>query len=107
MAICSEIKRVRLSDHLSLPALSPRLIPSLLIGVGNESTAVVEFAPYQKIPTEKKKTDARSGTIEKDEDYLSFLESLNNKGSVPGESGESASLESLSEYSSYFFTCLC
>lgn len=27
--------------------------------------AVVEFAPYQKIPTEKKKADARSATIEK------------------------------------------
>lgn len=32
---------------------------------GNESQAVVEFAPYQKIPTEKKKVDARNATIEK------------------------------------------
>ncbi|KAH7912839.1 Smg-4/UPF3 family-domain-containing protein [Hygrophoropsis aurantiaca] len=43
---------------------------------GNESQAVVEFAPYQKIPTEKKKADARNATIEKDEDYISFLETL-------------------------------
>jgi regulator of nonsense transcripts 3 len=32
---------------------------------GNESYAVVEFAPYQKVPPEKKKVDARSGTLEK------------------------------------------
>ncbi|KAJ7673548.1 Smg-4/UPF3 family-domain-containing protein, partial [Mycena rosella] len=57
---------------------------------GNESYAVVEFAPYQKIPPEKRKADARSGTIEKDEDYISFLESLNAQAST-----EHASLESL------------
>ncbi|KAK0205466.1 Smg-4/UPF3 family-domain-containing protein [Desarmillaria ectypa] len=44
---------------------------------GTESQAVVEFAPYQKVPMEKKKPDARVGTIEKDEDYISFIESLN------------------------------
>ncbi|KAL1660096.1 Smg-4/UPF3 family-domain-containing protein [Schizophyllum commune] len=44
---------------------------------GNEFQAVVEFAPYQKVPSEKKKVDVRAGTIEKDEDYISFLESLN------------------------------
>ncbi|KAJ7451620.1 Smg-4/UPF3 family-domain-containing protein [Mycena latifolia] len=57
---------------------------------GNESYAVVEFAMYQKVPPEKKKIDARSGTIEKDEDYISFLESLNAPASA-----EHASLESL------------
>ncbi|KAG1761120.1 Smg-4/UPF3 family-domain-containing protein [Suillus occidentalis] len=45
---------------------------------GNESQAVVEFAPFQKIPSEKKKADARNATIDKDEDYISFLETLNN-----------------------------
>lgn len=43
---------------------------------GNESRAVVEFAPYQKIPKETKITDARQGTIDQDQDYLDFLESL-------------------------------
>ncbi|KAJ3477471.1 hypothetical protein NLI96_g10441 [Meripilus lineatus] len=43
---------------------------------GNESVAVVEFAPFQKVPSEKKKVDGRMGTIEKDEDYISFMESL-------------------------------
>ncbi|KAG8961649.1 hypothetical protein FRC03_005106 [Tulasnella sp. 419] len=43
---------------------------------GNESFAVVEFAPFQKIPSEKKKQDTRAGTIEEDADYQSFLASL-------------------------------
>ncbi|KAJ7643884.1 Smg-4/UPF3 family-domain-containing protein, partial [Roridomyces roridus] len=58
---------------------------------GNESYAVVEFAPYQKVPPEKKKADARSGTIESDEDYISFLESLKAQAS-----NEPVTLESLS-----------
>ncbi|KAJ7132920.1 Smg-4/UPF3 family-domain-containing protein, partial [Mycena filopes] len=58
---------------------------------GNESYAVVEFAPYQKAPPEKKKADARSGTIEKDEDYISFIESL----SAQPSGAEPLSLESL------------
>lgn len=33
--------------------------------IGNESTAVVEFAPFQKVPNEKKRADTRAGTIEK------------------------------------------
>jgi len=52
---------------------------------GNESIAIVEFAPFQKIPSEKKKVDSRMGTIDKDEDYLSFLESLKDGGSKPGD----------------------
>lgn len=63
--------------------------------VGNESEAVVEFAPFQKVPPEKKKVDPRAGTITEgtylllnissihsyglhliDEDYLSFIASL-------------------------------
>ncbi|KAF8893014.1 Smg-4/UPF3 family-domain-containing protein [Infundibulicybe gibba] len=43
---------------------------------GNESYAVVEYAPYQKVPMEKKKADARNATIENDEDYISFLATL-------------------------------
>jgi regulator of nonsense transcripts 3 len=33
--------------------------------LGVESQAVVEFAPHPKIPSDKKKADGRSGTIEK------------------------------------------
>ncbi|KAL0071227.1 hypothetical protein AAF712_001793 [Marasmius tenuissimus] len=45
--------------------------------IGNESQAVVEYAPYQKVPSDKKKADARLGTIEQDEDYISFIQTLN------------------------------
>ncbi|KAG2121258.1 Smg-4/UPF3 family-domain-containing protein [Suillus clintonianus] len=57
---------------------------------GNESQAVVEFAPFQKIPSEKKKADARNATIDKDEDYISFLETLKD-----AEKSEHLSLEAL------------
>ncbi|CAG8713144.1 701_t:CDS:2, partial [Dentiscutata erythropus] len=43
---------------------------------GNENKAVVEFAVYQKLPKDHKKSDPRQGTIENDPDYLAFLESL-------------------------------
>lgn len=43
---------------------------------GNEYRAVVEFALYQKIPKEHKTVDPRQGTIDEDQDYLDFLESL-------------------------------
>ncbi|OBZ84786.1 Regulator of nonsense transcripts UPF3 [Choanephora cucurbitarum] len=43
---------------------------------GNEYRAVVEFAPYQKVPKEHKTVDVRQGTIDQDQDYLDFLESL-------------------------------
>jgi len=78
---------------------------------GNEYQAVVEFAPYQKIPSEKKKADARNATIEKgmlygavpvhclvhvssaDEDYISFIESLK-----PPTNPELVSIETLSKF---------
>ncbi|XP_076337691.1 uncharacterized protein LOC143239923 isoform X2 [Tachypleus tridentatus] len=44
---------------------------------GNEYPAIVEFAPFQKIPKRRmKKKDAKCGSIEQDPDYLKFLESL-------------------------------
>ena len=49
---------------------------------GNEYPAVVEFAPFQKIPqmywnpNMKDKRDKKCGTIEEDADYISFLQSL-------------------------------
>ena len=45
---------------------------------GNENPAMVEYAPFQKIPKRSggKKKDVRCGTIDDDADYLSFLETL-------------------------------
>lgn len=45
---------------------------------GHEYPAVVEFAAFQKIPKRRNKnrTDPKSGTVETDQVYLDFLESL-------------------------------
>ncbi|KAK7078064.1 Regulator of nonsense transcripts 3B [Halocaridina rubra] len=47
---------------------------------GNEHPAMVEYAPFQKIPkrTGMKKKDPRCGSIDEDTDYLAFLESINS-----------------------------
>ncbi|KAG9097521.1 hypothetical protein FS749_006104 [Ceratobasidium sp. UAMH 11750] len=45
--------------------------------MGNESAAVVEYAPFQKVPHATRKPDSKIGTIEADEDYISFLNALN------------------------------
>lgn len=40
--------------------------------------STVEFAPYGRIPNNKVRKDARQGTIDQDEDFIEFLESLTN-----------------------------
>ncbi|CAH1244812.1 UPF3A [Branchiostoma lanceolatum] len=60
-----------------------------------EYPAIVEFAPYQKVPKGRsKKKDTKCATIEQDPDYLKFLESLKdeNAGDAPP-----ANIESLLE----------
>lgn len=48
---------------------------------GTEYPAVVEFAPFQRLPKKRvgKKKDLNCGTIESDPYYISFLESLKNQ----------------------------
>ncbi|ETN03668.1 hypothetical protein PPTG_15892 [Phytophthora nicotianae INRA-310] len=36
----------------------------------------VEFAPFQKVPREKQRKDAKVGTIDRDPEYIAFLEEL-------------------------------
>ncbi|GAA5877421.1 hypothetical protein JCM16303_003326 [Sporobolomyces ruberrimus] len=43
---------------------------------GNISQAVVEFAPYQRMPTAPSKPDPRQGTIDQDPDFLAFQTAL-------------------------------
>lgn len=62
----------------------------------------MEFAPFQKVPSDKKKPDARAGTIEQgafcalriakmllmigiEEDYISFLQSLKDASTKPSD----------------------
>ncbi len=58
--------------------------------LGTESRAVVEFAPYQRIPKEHKITDVRQGTIDEDQDYLDFLESLKAEDNSQSEAANEA-----------------
>ncbi|KAF7400734.1 hypothetical protein HZH66_005918 [Vespula vulgaris] len=48
---------------------------------GTEYPAVVEFAPFQRLPKKRigKKKDLKCGTVESDTYYISFLESLKNQ----------------------------
>lgn len=38
----------------------------------------VEFAPYGRVPNTRAKTDLRQGTIDQDQEFIDFLESLTN-----------------------------
>jgi len=42
----------------------------------------VAFAPYQKIPRDKARKDAQVGTIDRDPEFLAFLEELNKPKEV-------------------------
>ncbi|KAI0301340.1 Smg-4/UPF3 family-domain-containing protein [Russula brevipes] len=55
---------------------------------GNESLAVVEFAPYQKLPLDKKKVDGRNATIDQDEEYIAFLQSLEAPSTKPHDADQ-------------------
>jgi regulator of nonsense transcripts 3 len=48
---------------------------------------VVEFSVYKKIPSNRKRTDARQGTIDQDPEFMAFLEGLANPA-APKEGGE-------------------
>ncbi|ORY99078.1 Smg-4/UPF3 family-domain-containing protein [Syncephalastrum racemosum] len=52
---------------------------------GIESRAVVEFAPFQKLPKEHKTPDARQGTIDDDPEFLAFVESLKHEETAKEE----------------------
>ncbi|GAB1603721.1 regulator of nonsense transcripts 3A-like isoform X1 [Argonauta hians] len=51
---------------------------------GNEYQAVVEFAPFQKVPKKKmRKADTKKGTIEQDTEFQKFVENMKNPHSEP------------------------
>jgi len=43
---------------------------------GKELKTIIDYAPYQKVPRQKKKVDNRENTIESDPEYLAFVEKL-------------------------------
>ncbi|KAJ4761747.1 Regulator of nonsense transcripts UPF3 [Rhynchospora pubera] len=56
---------------------------------GAQFKAVVEYAPSQRVPKASSKKDGREGTIDKDPDYVQFLEQI----SKPVESLPSAEIQ--------------
>uniref|UniRef100_UPI00358FA27E regulator of nonsense transcripts 3B-like n=1 Tax=Myxine glutinosa TaxID=7769 RepID=UPI00358FA27E len=58
-------------------------------GKGVEFPAVLEFSPFQKVPKRRGKRDAKAGTIEDDDDYLNFLETLQTGDERPAHNPES------------------
>mmetsp|Transcript_10673 Transcript_10673/g.17470 ORF Transcript_10673/g.17470 Transcript_10673/m.17470 type:complete len:356 (-) Transcript_10673:990-2057(-) len=54
---------------------------------GQEFRATVEYAPYQRIPKPRRNSDPRQGTIEKDPDYIKFVE-VSTAAIVPLQSAE-------------------
>ncbi|CAO1624952.1 unnamed protein product [Jaminaea pallidilutea] len=65
---------------------------------GNESVALVEWAPYQKVPAvtpgggapRGKKRDKKEGTIHEDPAYLAFLDTLKSGGRGSEEAADKA-----------------
>lgn len=51
--------------QLGCSHVHPIGITFTMVCAGNESQAIVEFAPFQKVPAEKRKPDARNNTIDK------------------------------------------
>lgn len=53
---------------------------------GTEYPAVVEFAPFQRLPKKRvgKKKDQKCGTLKTDPYFISFLESLKNQEAESG-----------------------
>lgn len=61
-------------------------IKTTICVTGSEYPAVVEFAPFQRLPKKRvgRKKDPKMGTLEQDPAYISFLES---KAAKPTETG--------------------
>ncbi|KAL8722523.1 MAG: hypothetical protein Q9181_007467 [Wetmoreana brouardii] len=57
----------------------------------------VEFAPYGKAPHTKVRKDARQGTIDQDQEFIDFLESLTNPVAKPTTVDQQAALANKSK----------
>ncbi|KAB5582524.1 Smg-4/UPF3 family-domain-containing protein [Coniochaeta sp. 2T2.1] len=49
---------------------------------------VVEFSIYKKIPSGKRRTDGRQGTIDQDPEFMAFLEGIANPDAAAGQNGD-------------------
>ena len=83
MAFCGLLKACGFSLKHGFLCLQMRITASF---TGNEYPAVVEFAPFQRLPKKRlgRKKDPKMGTLEQDPAYISFLES---RAAKPTETG--------------------
>lgn len=68
----------------------------------------VEFAPYARIPNGRARKDLRQGTIDQDQEFISFLESLTNpivkpapvdqNNDTPGKNGDKVTVTPLVQF---------
>jgi regulator of nonsense transcripts 3 len=80
---------LHLTDSSHLASLSSTVQQSSFIDARNTSNSasllgppVVEFAPFGRTPSDKRRVDARQGTIDQDPEFIAFLESLTNPTSA-------------------------
>ena len=70
----------QLLDRFQLEALAEKVKTASFLdarGTANDPP-VLEFAQYGRVPTGKRRNDARQGTIDQDPEFIEFLESLTN-----------------------------
>ncbi|CAL8466315.1 g5851 [Coccomyxa elongata] len=68
---------VNFEDPAAIPAFKAAVEGHAFVtDRGAQFRGCVEYAPFQKVPEGKPKRDPREGTIEKDADFLAFVESL-------------------------------
>ena len=60
------------------------MLENIFFFTGEEYPAIVEYAPFQKVPkhSDNLTKDPRCGTIEEDPDYIAFIESLENPETI-------------------------
>ncbi|KAI9787098.1 MAG: hypothetical protein M1839_003333 [Geoglossum umbratile] len=86
---------LHLTDSSHLANLSATVQQASFIDARNTSNSAsllgppaVEFAPFGRIPSDKRRVDARQGTIDQDPEFIAFLESLTNPTNVKKASTE-------------------
>ncbi|KAH0551560.1 hypothetical protein GP486_007224, partial [Trichoglossum hirsutum] len=86
---------LHLTDQSHLMSLSATVQQANFVDARNTSSSasllgppVVEFAPFGRIPSAKRRSDARQGTIDQDPEFIAFLESLTNPTNAKKGSGE-------------------
>lgn len=89
--LTNESHLIALSNHvrqLSFEDAANTYTSSCLLG-----PPTVEYAPYGRIPSGKRRTDARQGTIDLDPEFMDFLESLANPAPTKEEETDTAKEE--------------